>query len=924
MIRAKIILLGTEEAKKSLTEYDYNPRFSQNAMKKLEKKDLGRIWKCAKCKFCNKDKVPVIRHLSYHGVKAYKCNECGYATNYRSSAFRHIKAKHGTESMSMCKVSIKYIKNVKGDSNLFKEDDGSSEKMDKDSDESEILSDDKGERTRYIESFRCKLCTFQANWRSSVCRHIRQTHKTKDYCSLIEMVHKHYEPEEKRRTSSTFSDKQPTKDSFFKSPIDLKKHKCTICPYRTSKPNLLHFHMSCHKPQPGIQQEKCKFCPYFVVAKRLLHQHMRLHLQDMHLRQKEAASMKYTPTKKVSMFPNQSPSGTPKRYKCSICPYTTNSKNDFLYHKQFHRQKSTSEFKCDYCDYWVTHKRLINQHMRMHEAAGQSPGNASSVSSSPCKSDLIESSALQDTVTLAMYKQRMISSKIIPSISQKPAMSPMKIACSVGSKPGYALKNGVYRKMHTCDKCPYMNLRLRNLRLHQLMHGYRKSKNPLLKCPHCDYYVGSKGLLSHHLKVHQPSYRADTSLDLTMDLNNGEDNGALLEEMEDSNSDVADITYDNKVDTLYEIARWKKYSCEKCPYASAKKSHYERHVALHGSKQRCQCQYCDYSVPSNNLLNQHQKLHMTPNQNLLAVQSLSNLQMLSEVPADVALSSALPPLDKKGTFAVSITHDHMDMYENSSELDVEPKKLYRCDRCPYANVRRDHLLAHLKFHMVKSELACPYCDYSVSKQHLLTQHIGVHFCPLPELSSWLAQNGEMDRVKQIKNPDLSEALFVAELYRADACGKENTEDNCDIVDEKKIAESADDGKEEKVEIKDANMEKNCASNEDTATKREARDKECNEKVEETPEEPDYVDKNTDNKVTKEEETNQTENGDISRHSGESSCKRDTEPEGIKTNPENEEYICQFCEREFSASDILVKHEMQHLVGNNYEVSYIYN
>lgn len=947
-LRAKIVLLGTEEAKKSLTEYDYNPR---NRRRKMKIRESGRIWKCAKCKFCNKDKILVMKHLSSHGVKAYKCSECGYATNYRSSAFRHIKAKHHTESMSICKVSIKYIKDFKTEATSKIEEDFLDE-VQNESDENEYMSDEHSDSMRYLESFRCKLCTFQANWRSSVCRHIRQTHKTKDYSNLIDIVHKHYQPEEKKRTSSTSSDKmQPPKDEF-KPPVDPKKHKCTICPYKTSKQNLLHFHMSCHKPQPGAQQEKCKFCPYYVVAKRLLHQHMRLHLQDMYLRQKEAASIKSTPTKKMSMFPPQSPSGTPKRYKCNICPYTTNSKNDFLYHKQFHRQKSTSEFKCDYCDYWVTHRRLINQHMKMHEAAGHSPGNVSPVSSSPCKSDITESSAIQDTVTLAMYKQRMISSKITPSISQKPAMSPMKIACSVGNRPGYALKNGVYRKMHTCDKCPYMNLRLRNLRLHQLMHGYRKSKNLLLKCPHCDYYVGSKGLLSHHLKVHQPSYRADTSMDLSVELENGEDNTTMLEEMDDTSSDAGEISYDNKVDSLYEIARWKKYSCEKCPYASAKKSHYERHVALHGSKQRCQCKYCDYSVPSNNLLNQHQKLHMTPNQNLLAVQSLSNLQMLSDVPADVALSSALPPLDKKGTFSVSVTHDHMDLYENSSELDIEPKKLYRCDRCPYANVRRDHLLAHLKFHMIKSELACPYCDYSVSKQHLLTQHIGVHFCPLPELSSWLAQNGEMDRVKQTKNPDLSEALFVAELYRADGCGKINTED---INNEDVAKATSDSVEDEKVETADEEI-KPSASEENSAEAEEAGES-CADKNREEDTEPNQTGIKAENKSTTEmkesqpvndpdtdkseikpeenqtggeihkkpnddkaiQQNNQTDlekteeiDGEVKQEDNENEAGHST------TEPDCNEYICQYCEREFSASDILVKHEMQHLVGNNYE------
>lgn len=940
LLRAKIVLLGTEEAKKSLTEYDYNPRFRRNAMRKMERKDSGRMWKCAKCKFSNKDKLLVIKHLSTHGVKAYKCGECGYATNYRSSAFRHIKAKHGTESMSICKVSIKYVKDFKAEIDTKMEED-SSDEVENQSDDSSYMSEDQEDAMRYIESFRCKLCTFQANWRSSVCRHIRQTHKTKDYSNLIDVMHKYYQSEEKRRSTSTSSDKMQPQD-VFKPPMDPKKHKCMICPYKTSKPNLLHFHMSCHKPQLGIQQEKCKFCPYYVVAKRLLHQHMRLHLQDMYLRQKEAASIKSTPTKKMSMFPPPSPSGTPKRYKCNICPYTTNSKNDFLYHKQFHRQKSTSEFKCDYCDYWVTHRRLINQHMKMHEAAGQSTGNTSPVSSSPCKSDITESSAIQDTVTLAMYKQRMISSKITPSISQKPAMSPMKIACSVGNRPGYALKNGVYRKMHNCDKCPYMNLRLRNLRLHQLMHGYRKSKNPLLKCPHCDYYVGSKGLLSHHLKVHQPSYRADTSLDLSVELDNGEESGTMLEEMDDTSSDVGEISFDNKVDTLFEIARWKKYSCEKCPYASAKKSHYERHVALHGSKQRCQCMYCDYSVPSNNLLNQHQKLHMTPNQNLLAVQSLSNLQMLSDVPADVALSSALPPIDKKGTFSVSVTHDHMELYENSPELDIEPKKLYRCDRCPYANVRRDHLLAHLKFHMIKSELACPYCDYSVSKQHLLTQHIGVHFCPLPELSSWLAQNGEMDRVKQTKNPDLSEALFVAELYRADGCGKTNTEDNGNEEAEKSTTEPGSNEQTEKEEKPDTEGTSckeetmNLDKKEETASTDKAscdNEQGSNAKVEER-----LPSNDLDNKpnikpdvVQTEGECNQTDVPSTDQKSNQADTpektegsespvkKEQPEPDQNQTQPDGNGYICQYCERELSASDVLVKHEMQHLVGNNYEV-----
>ena len=370
---------------------------------------------------------------------------------------------------------------------------------------------------------------------------------------------------------------------------------------------------------------------------------------------------------------------------------------------------------------------------------------------------------------------------------------------------------------------------------------------------------------------------------------------------EDSDSDSVDITMESKADTLFEIAKFKKYSCEKCPYASSKRPHYERHVALHGSKQRCQCMYCDYSVPSNNLLAQHTKLHMKPNQNLLAVQSLSNLQLLEEVPADVALASALPPLDRKGSFTVSITHDHMDLYENSPELEIEPKKLYRCDRCPYANVRRDHLLAHLKFHMIKSELICPYCDYSVAKQHLLTQHIRVHFCPLPELSNWLAQNGEIERVKGSKDPDISEALFVAELFRSDGYGKIKEE------------EEEENSKDKKSEM--AKENENLKKMDDRAEK----SKDLNEKEMKSEGSTNTSDQDENSKLSA--KTGSHEEMEITQTTADESSEGKSEVTAEEGT--TDEYICQYCDREFPSSDLLVKHEMQHLIGNNFEVLLLY-
>jgi len=36
---------------------------------------------------------------------------------------------------------------------------------------------------------------------------------------------------------------------------------------------------------------------------------------------------------------------------------------------------------------------------------------------------------------------------------------------------------------------------------------------------------------------------------------------------------------------------------------------------------------------------------------------------------------------------------------------------------------------------------------------------------LPELSNWLAQNGQMERVQESKETDITEALYVAQLFQ---------------------------------------------------------------------------------------------------------------------------------------------------------------
>ncbi|WAR11682.1 ZN845-like protein [Mya arenaria] len=777
--RAKVVILDKETAMATIGSYKYSKHEADKAERAAAKGEIyhpspprtftpagplpkeawagleKKLWKCSMCPYSDEDKVDVLKHLSKHNMKAYKCGNCNWTSNFKSAVDRHIQSKHDKTEGAMARLNIKLIKEGPGLDQTGRsimpqgmatgEPNAISSEIEAPVPVTGQESMTNPQAVMSTAVFHCKLCNHSSVWRSCVSRHLKSVHKVKDYVANIV----------KKIVRTNRSDGQPGSLKDQQVWARPKNFSCHMCPYKTYKGKMLNFHISCHKPQPGVKQVKCKYCPYYVSSNRLLTQHVYLHLNEF--KNSQESQYPVTPVKNKSGSPAVGVRRSPpinKRHRCEKCPYSTNSKNDFLYHKQFHRPKPTADYKCDYCDYWVSHRRLIKQHMKVHEE-GYSV-ETSDVEVTPSKSDYSENSLVYDTVEIAAIKQRIIASKITPTISSSPLVSPMKIAstCSMGGKRGFLRKDGTYRKIHQCRHCPYMNLKLRNMRLHELMHGKRSSRNPLMKCPMCDYYVASRGLLGQHMKVHRPNYGHEFLQHGNMRMGN-ESVGSEDSEVDNS------ISLEKKIETLLQITRFKKFGCEKCPYASSKRARFQRHVELHGSKQKFKCDFCDYSVPTQNLLNQHTRLHFEPNQNLLAAQSILNLQCLPEMPADVALASMMANKDAKNP--VSITHDHIELYENQTE-DLEPKKLYRCDRCPYANVRRDHLLAHLRCHMVKHEFACPYCDYSVGKTHVLVQHVKVHFSPLPELSEWLAENGDTERMKELKGKNYVEAIEVVKLF----------------------------------------------------------------------------------------------------------------------------------------------------------------
>ena len=924
--------------------------------------DRGKLWKCPKCSYKNPNKKMVMRHMRNHPkVKVFQCRLCGEASDYRNSMYRHVRNKHhSTDYSGIVNESIASVSNVKSEPNM---DDCNSEEI--------------------PVTYRCKLCDQTSSWKSGIMRHVADKHHgLANMENVMEVVRIEMALPPKPRPAKNTSRRRATGDQA-------KQLACSVCPYRTNKTGLLRIHSTYHHPQTG-NKFKCKYCPYYVSAMRLLHQHVRLHLKPGehtgNIKEEpigeEVPDIPTTPTHGSTMSPthvrmsptSSNSSASPgRRYYCDQCPAVSRNKNDFLYHKQFHRPKPTAPFKCKLCNYWVSQRRLLRQHERVHLSEyiehyhnnnNNSPkpavlktyadrGNSvpQMVLASPAKSDI---SDYCDAVQMATIKQQIIASKItsVPitpeKFSEQKSFERMQGLTTedeytmegyLVNKSGQFMKSGALRKLHKCSHCPYTNIRATNLRMHGKMHGGRPGKD-LLKCPYCDYHVGNKGLLSHHVKVHSSTYRPgqdeinDVELegDEEGDENEDDEENAMGEEEEEqvemksdreSGEVSKDVTKecmgsahpgpsttppppkdvgavlnlsclpgkmeyyvkynDSTGEHLLERARFKKWCCEKCPYATMKRSQFERHVTLHTNRQKYTCEFCDYSVPAYHLLLQHKKLHLEPNPNLLSVQSIANLQRLPQLPADVAAATNFPaettdPASQQGI------HDHLELYENTMDF-TEPKKLYRCDRCPYTNVRRDHLLSHLRFHMVQSELQCPYCDYSVSKQHLLVQHVRVHFtAPGSEgfsnttnaaLNLSLNQTADGDTKLPGAEGTLDEKLDGSLQDKPQPEYIELTE-----LTKVGAFKAASEATECKVEAKDGG--------EDDSAERKDSDKEDGEKA--------GSEENVKEKMEEEK------GGKV---------------EGVEMESPDTMWICQYCDRAFGASEILLRHEMQHLVGNQF-------
>ncbi|GFU50427.1 zinc finger protein 271 [Trichonephila clavipes] len=158
-----------------------------------------------------------------------------------------------------------------------------------------------------------------------------------------------------------------------------------------------------------------------------------------------------------------------KRHICESCPYKTDNKTQYLYHKQFHRPNPSAPFKCSICTYWATMQHLLTQHMKVHSDA-----EAESENSSPKESSIRTPPEKFDSESDWTEKMSVV----------------------------YVKRGELIVKMVKCKFCPMMNKKKANVRVHQKMHWVIVN-NGKFACSYCDYQCLNQGGMTNHLKIHQ-------------------------------------------------------------------------------------------------------------------------------------------------------------------------------------------------------------------------------------------------------------------------------------------------------------------------------------------------------------------------------------------------------------------------------------
>lgn len=449
-------------------------------------------------------------------------------------------------------------------------------------------------------------------------------------------------------------------------------HFCSICPARFLYPKELEIHLRFHNMQLHFQ---CDSCSYTARQQPHLLAHYKVHTDEYQDRTNALCEVyqisEEHPKPKIAIIVDGSeevgpawvvverqkmPAKDPqneydldeapsessqhgsriviKQFACDKCPATFFKSVALQYHSTLHG--GPGPHKCRVCDYSVkTYGNLI-KHESVHEDL-EPRGKLKAKSKKP--QDNIPTSGTE------LFKQKTEANQKVAAVqAAPPPPPPLHIDPEFGilmhGSPEFIyptyLKNGrMKEKRYKCHKCPSAFEKREQYKVHLSLHGSKQRYN----CERCDYSVKYYANYIQHLRKHQSNdaTKAERKLSTEKGVDDSQaDDGTevssettSLEEIQPQlpiscrSAKKMQLSMADQQTTMLMQQRVVSNSvsapevtnrCPHCPYTNQRKEGVGSHVKCHSNAKggAFMCKYCDYTVPQQHFLREHNKLHFTP------------------------------------------------------------------------------------------------------------------------------------------------------------------------------------------------------------------------------------------------------------------------------------------------------------------------
>lgn len=440
--------------------------------------------------------------------------------------------------------------------------------------------------------------------------------------------------------------------------------KCSKCPFTTTTKYLYETHLKQHTINSD-SNFKCFICPYYVKSETDLIQHLPLH--GISEPEKYGAQI-------VNCKPPVGETVQMKRYRCSDCPYESNSKSQFTYHEQFHKAHN-APFKCEICNYQVTKRHLLHQHMKVH---GFTLSNIISI-----EPNAQSSSQSIDDLTLMWVSH-----------------------------------NGEFQKMYKCRSCPYINLRKNNIYDHEKLHN--SNIEYIHKCADCSYACNNLDVYISHTKVHRDDY---AKVYYPVDMSKADEVQIL--DLKDSRNEEESCRSDKDNKKSVKML----YFCSDCPARFLFEKELQIHYKFHCLRLPYQCTNCSYTARQHAHLLAHSNVHSKDFQD--KTKSLQEQHSTNpEHPQPKIVAVMLDLNDTNPVWiAVADINKQKETVENAAQetpVKNSGAKQHMCNQCPARFFKSAALNYHITLHGGEGIYKCRQCDYAVKTVGNLAKHEVVH------------------------------------------------------------------------------------------------------------------------------------------------------------------------------------------------------